>query len=468
MPEFQKDLKICETTNEKSFENEPPELELKDLPPHLEYAFLEGDDKLPVIIAKDLKNEEKAALIDVLKSHKRAIAWKLSDIKGINPEFCTHKILREEGQPSFRFHIKGPGESENLRGLYTDHSAIKYLFAKKDAKPRLIRWILLLQEFDVIIRDKKGAENLAVDHLSRLEKPHQDILENKEITETFPLETLGSVALIVKGMSSQQKNKFFKDVKHYFWDDPFLFKICADQMIRRCVHDKEALDILEACHNGPTGGHHGANLTAEKDEMPKIPSKFVKSLTFGASISWDPSHVLKATNTYCGCRLSIKWVEAKALPTNDARCMLQILILSLQIFGANPMPSSGRGTHLHDQFAMVMLKYGVTHRLTTAITHRQVGIVKYRESSLKRILERTLARKSASWSDKLDETLSGPLRTGTKHPSGGLLSPVQAFIGKACHPAEQHRELSQNSGQTSSKWSSLKQLLWRVISAMDI
>ncbi|GKF10186.1 hypothetical protein Tco_0048112, partial [Tanacetum coccineum] len=118
--------------------------------------------------------------------------------------------------------------------VYTNHSAIKYLFTKNDAKPRLMRWILLLQEFDVIIRDKKGAENLAADHLSRLENPHQDKFENKEITETFPLETLGSVALcvdstpwfadfanyhagnfIVKGMSSQQKNKFFKDVKHY-------------------------------------------------------------------------------------------------------------------------------------------------------------------------------------------------------------------------------------------------------------
>ncbi|GJT50279.1 reverse transcriptase domain-containing protein [Tanacetum coccineum] len=76
--------------------NEPPEVELKDLPPHLEYAFLEGNNKLPVIIAKDLKNEEKTTLIKVLKSHKRAIAWNLSDIKGIDPEFCTHKILMEE------------------------------------------------------------------------------------------------------------------------------------------------------------------------------------------------------------------------------------------------------------------------------------------------------------------------------------------------------------------------------------
>ncbi|GJY32431.1 hypothetical protein Tco_0416900 [Tanacetum coccineum] len=93
LPEIRKELKVCEA---KSSIDEPPEVELKDLPPHLEYAFLEGDDKLPVIIAKDLSIEEKAALIKVLKSRKRAIAWKLSDIKGINPEFCTHKILMED------------------------------------------------------------------------------------------------------------------------------------------------------------------------------------------------------------------------------------------------------------------------------------------------------------------------------------------------------------------------------------
>nr|GEW35845.1 DNA-directed DNA polymerase [Tanacetum cinerariifolium] len=93
LPQVRKELKICKA---KSSIDEPPEVELKDLPPHLEYAFLEGDDKLPVIIAKDLSDEEKTALITVLKSHKRAIAWKLSDIKGINLEFYTHKILMEE------------------------------------------------------------------------------------------------------------------------------------------------------------------------------------------------------------------------------------------------------------------------------------------------------------------------------------------------------------------------------------
>ncbi|GJS72990.1 reverse transcriptase domain-containing protein [Tanacetum coccineum] len=208
--------------------------------------------------------------------------------------------------------------------VYTDHSALKYLLAKQDAKPRLLRWILLLQEFDVIIRDKKRAENLAADHLSRLENPHQDVLENKEITETFSLETLGMVIFhgdtstpwfadianyhagnfIMKGMSSQQKKKFFKDVKHYFWDDPYLFRIGADQVIRRCVYGQEAVDILTTCHNRPTGGHHGANYTAKKAKSckkikcPKIQFKYARSLTYGPLISWARSHLHEGTRIY--------------------------------------------------------------------------------------------------------------------------------------------------------------------------
>ncbi|GJW82428.1 DNA-directed DNA polymerase [Tanacetum coccineum] len=90
------DLKQSEVTEAKSSIEEPSELELKDLPSHLEYAFLEENDKLPVIIAKGLKNDEKYALLKVLKSHKRAIAWKITDINGIDPRFCTHKILMED------------------------------------------------------------------------------------------------------------------------------------------------------------------------------------------------------------------------------------------------------------------------------------------------------------------------------------------------------------------------------------
>nr|GFC66727.1 reverse transcriptase domain-containing protein [Tanacetum cinerariifolium] len=105
MPSFKKELKVCEAKTVKSSVDEPPEVELKDLPPHLEYVFLEGDNKLPVIISKELGEEEKSALIKVLKSHKRAIAWKLSDIQGINPKFYTHKFLWKR-TTNERFNIK--------------------------------------------------------------------------------------------------------------------------------------------------------------------------------------------------------------------------------------------------------------------------------------------------------------------------------------------------------------------------
>nr|GFC73784.1 reverse transcriptase domain-containing protein [Tanacetum cinerariifolium] len=90
------ELKVVEPTNKKSSIDEPPVVELKVLTPHLEYAFLEGNDKLPIIIAKDLKDEEKTVLIKVLKSHKQALTWQLFDIKGINPKIYTHKILIED------------------------------------------------------------------------------------------------------------------------------------------------------------------------------------------------------------------------------------------------------------------------------------------------------------------------------------------------------------------------------------
>nr|GFA93865.1 reverse transcriptase domain-containing protein [Tanacetum cinerariifolium] len=156
--------------------------------------------------------------------------------------------------------------------VYTDHSAMKYLFAKKDAKARLLRWILLLQEFDFKVIDTRGAKNYAADHLSCLKNPYENVFDPKEINETFPLESLNKVAhkdpstpwfanlanyhagnFIIKGMTSQQKQKFFKDARHYFWDDPYLFRTCADQIIRRCVAGKEAIDILNAYHSGPIG-----------------------------------------------------------------------------------------------------------------------------------------------------------------------------------------------------------------------
>ncbi|GJS28159.1 reverse transcriptase domain-containing protein [Tanacetum coccineum] len=297
---------------------------------------------------------------------------------------------------------------------------------------------------------KKGAENLAADHLSRLENPHQDKLEKKEITETFPLENLGAVAFrrddntpwfadfanyhagnfVIKGMTSQKKNKFFKDVKHYFWDDPFLFKICADQVIRLCVHGQEAVDILKDCHNGPTGGHHGPNYTAKKVEKSrnvmkclKMQFKCARSLTYGASRG--NKYILMAVDYLS------KWVKAKALPTNDARVVCKFLKSLFARFGTPRAIISDRGTHFcNDQFAKVMLKYGVTHRLSTAYHPQTSGQVEVSNRGLKRILERTVGEHRASWSDKLDDALWA-FRTAFKTPIG--CTPYKLVYGKACH-----------------------------------
>nr|GEZ83173.1 reverse transcriptase domain-containing protein [Tanacetum cinerariifolium] len=118
--------------------------------------------------------------------------------------------------------------------VHTDHSALKHLFKKQDAKPHLSHWILPLQEFNIEIKDRKDFANYLV------------------------------ADIIPKGITYQQKNKFFSDLKHYFWEEPYLFKVCSDGMIRRCVSGPETQAVLDKWHHGPTGGHYGPNVTAKK------------------------------------------------------------------------------------------------------------------------------------------------------------------------------------------------------------
>nr|GFA75217.1 reverse transcriptase domain-containing protein [Tanacetum cinerariifolium] len=306
-PSVHKDLKVVEPKNNQSSDDEPPEVELKELPPHLEYALLGENEKWPVIISKDLSINEKSALFNVLKSRKKAIAWKLTDIRGIDPEFCSHNILLEE-----------------------------------DYSPK-------------------------VQSQRRVNPKIHDVIK-KEV------EKLLDAGLIHPISDSPWKHKIFKDVRHYFWDDPYLFRTCPDQIIRRCVAGQEAIDILKACHGRPIGGYYGANYTAKK--------------------VFDLVDYLS------------KWVEAKALPTNDARVVVKILKSLFSQFRTSKAIISDRGTHFYnDQFARVMSKYGITHRLSTAYHPQTSGQVKVTNRGLKRILERTVGENRALWSDKLEDAL---------------------------------------------------------------
>ncbi|GJW41809.1 reverse transcriptase domain-containing protein [Tanacetum coccineum] len=496
-PLLPKELNFEELKIIKSFIDDPPELELKDLPSYLEYAFLEGTNKLPVIIAKNLKDDEKARLLKVLKSHKRAIAWKISNIKGIDPRFCTHKILMEDDfkaavqhqrkvNPKIHEVIKKeviklldagliypisdspwvslvhyvPKKGDTFRFLLTCKTKRRPpSFALMGHLPTdvcLSAYVMLQacsKEFDVINHDKKEAENLAADHLLRLENPHQGDLKKKEINETFPLETLGMISFhgdsstpwfvdianyhagnfVMKGMSSQQKKKFFKDVKHYFLDDPYLFRICAGQVIRRCVYGQEAVDILAACHNGPTGGHNGANYTAKKVFNSGFywPTIYRDAHDMGINfmgpfLSYRGNKYILVVVDYLS-----KWVEEKALLTNDAQVVVKILKSLFARFRTPRAIISDRGTHFcNDQFAKVMLKYGVTHRLSTAYHPQTSGQIEVLNRGLKRILERIVGENRASWSDKLDDALWA-FRTAFKTFIG--CTPYKLVYEKACH-----------------------------------
>nr|GEW56914.1 reverse transcriptase domain-containing protein [Tanacetum cinerariifolium] len=418
------ELKICEAKTDKSSIDEPPKLKLKDLPPHLKYAFLEGDDKLPVIIAKDLSVEEKIALITVLKSHKIEVDKAKFDVIAKLPYPITIKEIR-----SFL------GHAVFYRRFIKDFSKIArpmtrllekdtpFLFSKEciEAFQTLKRKlteapILIAPDWDfpfevirdandfTIVIDTKRAENLAADHLSRLENPHQNVLDPKEINESFPLETLNMVSscgnsstpwfadfanyhvgnFVFNGMSSQQKNKFFKDVKHYFWDDPFLFKIYADQVIRRCINGQEAIDILRACHYRRTGGHHDPNYTSKK--------------VFDSGIYWPTIY-----RDVQDLSKIVMFVNVKEQFRKEMKCHK---IPSKFIFGTPRAIISDRGTHFcNDQFAKVMLKFGVTHHLATPYHPQTSGQVEVSDRGLKRILERIEGENCASWSDKLDDAL---------------------------------------------------------------
>nr|GEU51027.1 reverse transcriptase domain-containing protein [Tanacetum cinerariifolium] len=297
-PEAHNDLKVIEPKNDKSFNDEPPEVELKELPPHLEYAFMGENNKWPVIISKDLSVNEKSALIEVLKSRKKAIAWKLTDIRGIDPEFCSHKILLED-----------------------DYSP--KVQSQRRVNPKI---------HDVI---KKEVEKLLDAGL------------------IYPISNIP-------------------------W---------------------EAIDILKACHSGPTEGHYGANYTAKK--------------------------VLDSVDYLS------KWVKAKTLPTNDARVVVKFLKSLFSRFGTPKANISDIGTHFcNDQFSRVMSKYGVTHRLSTAYHTQTNGQVEVTNRGLKRILERTVSENRALWSDKLEDALWA-FRTAFKAPIG--CTPYRLVYGKSCH-----------------------------------
>ncbi|KAM0022394.1 putative nucleotidyltransferase, Ribonuclease H [Helianthus debilis subsp. tardiflorus] len=379
--------------------------------------------------------------------------------------------------------------------VFTDNSALRHLFQKKDAKPRLIRWILLLSEFDIEIKDKKGAENVAADHLSRLEDPKREEIREEAIGDRFPHESIDAVTagavdlpwfsdianyladgFVMESLSLQEKCKLTRDARKYIWDDPYLFRIGGDRVLRRCVSRDEGEGILRHVHEGLTGGHHGAHATAQKvfdcgfywptvvddaaefvrkcdrcqrtgnisskDEMPQNPIQVLEVFDVWG-IDFMGPFPSSSGNRYILVAIDYvsKWVEAQASPTNDARVVVRFLKKLFTRFGTPRAIISDRGTHFCNAVMEKALeRYGVTHRLSTAYHPQTSGQVEIANRGVKRILEKTVGKSRQDWSDKLDDALWA-FRTAYKTPLG--TTPFMIVYGKSCHlPVElEHRAL---------------------------
>ncbi|GKC96859.1 reverse transcriptase domain-containing protein [Tanacetum coccineum] len=230
-----------------------------------------------------------------------------------------------------------------------------------------------------VFENIKEAEDLAADHLSRYR-----ISVNYIVGKVVP-----------PNWTFEKRKRFFSQVKTYFWEEPYAYKLCADNIMRRCVAESETLRILAHCHSGPTGGHHSASVTAKKvyesgfywPSVFKDANEYVYEVFDVWGLDFMGPFPQFKGNKYILVAVDYvsKWVESQALPTNDARVVVKFLRQLFARFGVPKALISDKGTHFcNSQLEKALQRYGVTHKLSTAYHPQSNGQTEVTNRAIKR------------------------------------------------------------------------------------
>nr|GEW55524.1 reverse transcriptase domain-containing protein [Tanacetum cinerariifolium] len=436
------DLKLAEETKAKSSVEEPSELELKELPSHLEYAFLEDSNKMPVIMAKDLKDVEKEALTSVLKSHKWVIAWKIFDIKGIDPRFYTHKILMEDDyKPAVQSQRRvNPKIYDVIKKEVIKLLDTGMIYHISDST-----WVSPVH----CVPKKGGYFQIPIDPQDQ-EKTTFTCPYGTSAYRRMPFGLCNAPGTFQRCMMSifhdmiQKTMEVFMDDFSVFGDS---FSSCLtnfDKMLECCEEMNLVLN-WEKCHFmcrewivlGHKISKSGIEVDRAKvDVIAKLPHLTTVKSFLGyagfyrcfiqdfSKIARPMTHLLEKETPFVFSKecvnafntLKKKLTEAPILVVPDWNMPFELMCNASDFaIGA---------------FTRVMIKYGVTHRLATAYHPQTSGQVEVSNHGLKRILERTVGENRASWSDKLDDALWA-FRTAYKTPIG--CTPYKLVYRRSSH-----------------------------------
>ncbi|RVW69936.1 Gag-Pol polyprotein [Vitis vinifera] len=526
----------------------PPKLVLKPLPIDLKYAYLEEDEKCPVVVSSTLTSDQEDSLLGVLRKCKKAIGWQISDLKGINPLVCTHHIYMEEDakpvrQPQRRLN---PHMQEVVRGevlkllqvgiiypisdsLWGIFSTVFWMVTRgyfqieidlEDQEkttftcPFVIWWERIMEVFmdditiyggsyeecllhlevvlqrciekDLVLNwekchfmvqqgivlghiiskngienakfvwdekcqksfeelkqflttapivrapnwklpfeDKKGVENVVANHLSRLVIAHDShglpindefLEESLMLIEVAPWYSHIANYLVTRKVPSEWRNQdkrhFFAKIHAYYWEEPFLFKYCADEIIRECVPEQEQSGILSHCHDNACGGHFASQKTAMKviqsgfggplfSRMPTLCARDVINFMGPFPMSFRHSYIL------VGVDYVSKWVEAIPCRSNNHKVVLKFLKENIFArFGVPKVIISDGGTHFCNKpFETLLAKYGVKHKVATPYHPQTSGQVELANWEIKNILMKVVNVNRKDWSIKLLDSL---------------------------------------------------------------